>query len=30
VVLEGTARHGVEEGVADGVQVVHAPSSGDD
>lgn len=30
VVLEGAARSGVEEGVADGVNVVHAPRSGDD
>lgn len=30
VVLEGAARGGVEEGVADGVSVVHAPRSGDD
>jgi hypothetical protein len=30
VVLEGAARGGVEEGVADGVEVVHAPGSGDD
>lgn len=30
VVLEGAARSGVEEGVADGVRVVHAPGSGDD
>jgi hypothetical protein len=30
VVLEGAARHGVEEGIADGVRVVHAPRSGDD
>ena len=30
VVLEGSARSGIEEGVADGVRVVHAPSSGDD
>jgi hypothetical protein len=30
VVLEGEARRGVEEGVADGVAVVHAPASGDD
>jgi hypothetical protein len=30
VVLEGAARAGVEEGVADGVSVVHAPGSGDD
>ena len=30
VVLEGAARPGVEEGVADGVEVVHAPGEGDD
>jgi hypothetical protein len=30
VVLEGAARRGVAEGVADGVTVVHAPGSGDD
>jgi hypothetical protein len=30
VVLEGAARGGVEEGVADGVSVLHAPGSGDD
>jgi hypothetical protein len=30
VVLEGAARGGVEEGVADGVRVLHAPGSGDD
>jgi hypothetical protein len=30
MVLEGTARRGVEEGVADGVTVVHAPGDGDD
>ena len=30
VVLEGAARGGVGEGVADGVRVVHAPGSGDD
>jgi hypothetical protein len=30
VVLEGLARQGVEEGVTDGVQVVHAPGHGDD
>jgi hypothetical protein len=30
VVLEGAARGGAEEGVADGVRVVHAPGSGDD
>ena len=30
VVLEGRAREGVEEGVADGVEVVHAPGEGDD
>ncbi len=30
VVLEGMARRGVEEGILDGVQVVHAPGSGDD
>jgi hypothetical protein len=30
VVLEGAARGGVEEGIADGVRVLHAPGSGDD
>jgi hypothetical protein len=30
VVLEGAARGGVEEGIADGVRVLHAPRSGDD
>jgi hypothetical protein len=30
VVLEGAARHGVEEGEIDGVIIVHAPGSGDD
>jgi hypothetical protein len=30
VVLEGKAREGVEEGVADEVEVVHAPGEGDD
>ena len=30
VVLEGAARGGVEEGMADGVSVLHAPGSGDD
>lgn len=30
VVLEGQAKHGVAEGAADGVDVVHAPGSGDD
>jgi hypothetical protein len=30
VVLEGAARSGVEEGVANGVSVVHATGSGDD
>ena len=30
LVVEGTARRGVEEGVADGVTVVHAPGEGDD
>jgi hypothetical protein len=30
IVLEGAARRGVEEGEADGVQVVHAPGEGDD
>lgn len=30
VVLEGMARQGVEEGVRDGVEVVHAPGHGDD
>ncbi|MDP8937688.1 MAG: NTP pyrophosphohydrolase [Actinomycetota bacterium] len=30
VVLEGVARQGVEEGVSQGVEVVHAPGHGDD
>ena len=30
MVIEGAARRGVEEGVADGVTVVHAPGHGDD
>jgi hypothetical protein len=30
LVLEGQARQGVEEGSADGVEVVHAPGHGDD
>ena len=30
VVLEGQSKHGVEAGVADGVEVVHAPGHGDD
>jgi hypothetical protein len=30
VVLEGAARKGVEEGVADGVEIVHAPGEGDE
>jgi hypothetical protein len=30
VVLEGQARRGVEPGVIDGVEVVHAPGEGDD
>jgi hypothetical protein len=30
VVLEGAARRGIAEGVADGVAVVHAPGSGDE
>ena len=30
VVLEGAARRGVEEGVVDAVEVVHAPGEGDD
>jgi hypothetical protein len=30
VVLEGAARRGAEEGLAAGVQVVHAPEGGDD
>lgn len=30
VVLEGVARQGVEEDVADGVEVVHAPGHGDE
>ncbi len=30
MVLEGAARQGVEEGAADGVEVVHAPRGGDD
>ena len=28
--LEGVAKNGVEEGVVDGVDVVHAPGEGDD
>lgn len=30
VVLEGQARKGADQGVADGVEVVHAPGEGDD
>jgi hypothetical protein len=30
LVLEGQAKKGVEEGVADGTEVVHAPGRGDD
>jgi hypothetical protein len=30
LVLEGQAKTGVEEGLADGVEVVHAPGHGDD
>lgn len=30
LVLEGQAKQGVEEGLADGVEVVHAPGHGDD
>jgi hypothetical protein len=30
VVLEGQARRGMEEGVDEGVEVVHAPGEGDD
>jgi hypothetical protein len=30
VVLEGQARKGIEEGVDEGVEVVHAPGEGDD
>jgi hypothetical protein len=30
VVLEGRAKEGAEEGLADGVEVVHAPGHGDD
>jgi hypothetical protein len=30
IVLEGVARRGAEEGLADGVTVLHAPASGDD
>ena len=30
VVLEGQAKQGVEEGIADGVEVIHAPGHGDD
>jgi rRNA-processing protein FCF1 len=30
VVLEGASRGGVDEGIADGVRVLHAPGSGDD
>ncbi|MGD0313121.1 MAG: NTP pyrophosphohydrolase [Acidimicrobiales bacterium] len=30
VVVEGAARRGVEEGIADDVRVLHAPGSGDD
>jgi hypothetical protein len=30
IVLEGAARQGVEEGLVDGVEVIHAPGEGDD
>ncbi len=30
MVLEGAARQGVEQGVIDGVEIVHAPGHGDD
>lgn len=30
MVVEGAARRGVGEGIADGVEVVHAPGEGDD
>jgi hypothetical protein len=30
IVLEGAGRHGVEEGIANRVEVVHAPGEGDD
>jgi hypothetical protein len=30
VVLEGQAKRGVEQGIEDGVEVVHAPGEGDD
>lgn len=30
LIVEGTARSGVPEGIIDGVKVVHAPGSGDD
>jgi rRNA-processing protein FCF1 len=30
MVLEGVARQAVEEGVADGVEIIHAPHGGDD
>jgi predicted RNA-binding protein with PIN domain len=30
VILEGAARRGVEAGAFDGIQIVHAPRSGDD
>lgn len=30
LVLEGQAKNGVEEGLADGVEIVHAPGHGDD
>ena len=30
MVLEGVARQGMEEGLADGVEVVHAPHGADD
>jgi len=30
MVLEGVARQGAEEGVADGVEIIHAPRGGDD
>jgi rRNA-processing protein FCF1 len=30
MVVEGAARRGVDEGVANGVEIVHAPGEGDD
>ena len=30
MVVEGAARRGVDEGIADGVEIVHAPGEGDD